>query len=211
MSKKLRMLEDLSTRVAACRECGLCQSRTGTVFGEGDPHAEIMFVGEAPGEEEDKTGRPFVGAAGRLLDKMITAMGLARGDVYIANTLKCRPPGNRNPDKTELAHCLFYLARQIAIIKPSVIVTLGAVASRALIDEKQFVKVTGGSSSVTKIHGRRFEYVDGPAGVHSTPIIPTYHPAFLLRTPQGKPYAWADLKIVLGILGRTPPRPNAAA
>lgn len=165
------------------RECPHCTSVTGhtqTVFGEGDPDARLMFVGEAPGAEEDKQGRPFVGRSGQLLEKMINAMGLARGDVYIANVLKSRPPNNRTPTPDEAAACGAYLREQLAIIQPEVIVTLGRPAAQLLLDTTE---------SMTNLRGRWREY----AGV---PVMPTFHPAYLLRqyTKENRQKVWSDLK-----------------
>jgi DNA polymerase len=165
------------------RECPHCTSVTGhtqTVFGEGDPDARLMFVGEAPGAEEDKQGRPFVGRSGQLLEKMINAMGLARGDVYIANVLKSRPPNNRTPTPDEAAACGAYLREQLAIIQPEVIVTLGRPAAQLLLDTTE---------SMTNLRGRWQEY----AGV---PVMPTFHPAFLLRqyTKENRQKVWSDLQ-----------------
>ncbi|MFG0273422.1 MAG: uracil-DNA glycosylase, partial [Phycisphaerales bacterium] len=165
------------------RECPHCTSVTGhtqTVFGEGDPNARLMFVGEAPGAEEDKQGRPFVGRSGQLLEKMINAMGLDRSDVYIANVLKSRPPNNRTPTPDEAAACGAYLREQIGVIEPEVLVTLGRPAAQLLLDTTE---------SMTNLRGRWQEY----AGV---PVMPTFHPAYLLRqyTKENRQKVWSDLQ-----------------
>ena len=145
-----------------------------------------MFIGEAPGADEDAKGEPFVGRAGKLLDKMISAMGFDRSDVYIANVVKCRPPENRDPKGEEEEACLPFLKRQIRTIAPEVIVTLGRVSTRALMPQLE-------DESLSKIHGKVYEW-------EGISLVPTFHPAFLLRTPSGKPYAWRDLKAVLRLL-----------
>lgn len=185
---KQARLDDLRERHDA--ECPHCTSVTGhtqTVFGEGNPDARLMFVGEAPGAEEDRQGRPFVGRSGQLLEKMINAMGLARGDVYIANVLKSRPPNNRTPTPDEAAACGAYLREQLSIIEPEVIVTLGRPAAQLLLDTKE---------SMTNLRGRWHEY----AGV---PVMPTFHPAFLLRqyTKENRQKVWSDLQKAMDRLG----------
>jgi uracil-DNA glycosylase len=173
----------LRDRVAACRACRLCEGRTQTVFGVGHPQAHWMIVGEAPGEQEDRQGEPFVGAAGQLLDRMLGALGLTRGDaapeqqVYIANTLKCRPPRNRNPEPDELALCSTFLHRQIALVQPRIILAMGRFAVQSLL---------GSSDPIGRLRGQVHRYRD-------TPVIVTYHPAYLLRTPTDKARSWADL------------------
>ena len=149
-----------------------------------------MFIGEAPGADEDEQGVPFVGRAGQLLTKMIEGMGFRRDEVYIANVLKCRPPGNRNPEPDEVASCQPFLFRQIASIRPKVIVTLGAFAARALLDTQ---------APVSRLRGRVYD-------VHGAKLIPTFHPSFLLRSPGYKREAWEDLKKALAVLDREPPR-----
>jgi DNA polymerase len=151
--------------------------------------AEIMFVGEAPGADEDEQGVPFVGRAGQLLTKMIEAMGLRRDDVYIANVLKCRPPGNRNPEPDEIQTCQPFLFRQVASIQPQVVIALGAFAARTLLDSEE---------PISKLRGRVFDF-------RGAKLIPTFHPSFLLRSPGNKREAWEDLKMALGILGRSLP------
>ena len=182
-SKRLIQIQE---QVGDCRRCGLCETRTNIVFGTGSATAHVMFVGEAPGADEDAQGQPFVGRAGKLLDKMIAAMGFAREDVYIANVLMCRPPDNRDPSQEEEDRCLPFLREKITAIRPQVIVTLGRTATYALMPEL-------GHESLSKLHGRIFTW-------NGTPLVPTFHPAFLLRTPSGKPYAWRDLKVVLKLL-----------
>ena len=177
----------LQAAVAACQACGLCQTRTQTVFGVGHPQAQWMIVGEAPGEQEDLRGEPFVGTAGQLLDNMLRAVGLTRGDgsgeglaerqVYIANTLKCRPPRNRNPEPEELARCRPYLDRQIALVRPRIILAMGRFAVQSLL---------GSSEPIGRLRGRVHE-LDG------VPVIVTYHPAYLLRNLTDKARAWEDL------------------
>jgi uracil-DNA glycosylase family 4 len=178
-------LSSLEGEVSDCRRCGLHQSRTNVVFGEGDPTSDVMFVGEGPGADEDRTGRPFVGRAGALLTKIIQAMGLERGNVYIANVVKCRPPGNRDPEPDEIAECLPYLEKQIDIIKPRVICALGRVATQTLVGER------GG---ITSLRGRFFEY-------RGIKLMPTFHPAACLRQPSDKRLVWEDIKKVMNELG----------
>ena len=183
-------LARIAAEVATCRRCGLCATRTTTVPGEGSPAPELLFIGEGPGADEDKTGRPFVGEAGQLLDKMIAAMGLARRDVFIANVVKCRPPGNRTPEPLEVASCLPYLQAQIAVLKPRIICTLGNVPLKALFGDD----VPG----ITRSRGQRMTW-------QGISVIPTFHPSYLLRNPAAKKPCWEDLQAVLKELGRTPP------
>jgi len=178
-------LEQIAQVVGACTECPLHITRTQTVPGEGALKARLMFIGEAPGADEDRLGRPFVGAAGQLLDKMIGAMGLARDQVFIANILKCRPPGNRDPLEHEIAVCLPYLRAQIALIRPEVICSLGKHASQALLERRD---------SLGKMRGRFFEY-------RGIPLMPSFHPSYLLRTPADKTAAWKDLQQIMHLLG----------
>ncbi len=169
---------ELKAAVAGCTACGLCKTRTNTVFGVGDEDADWLLVGEAPGAEEDARGEPFVGPAGRLLDNMLAAIDLARGkNVYIANVLKCRPPGNRNPDPGEVARCSPHLIRQIALIRPKLIVAMGRFAAQTLL---------ASDASISSMRGRRYQY-------QGVPMIVTYHPAYLLRSLQDKSKAWEDL------------------
>jgi len=168
----------LSARVAVCTRCRLCEKRTNTVFGVGDRHADWMLIGEAPGENEDRLGEPFVGQAGKLLDNMLRALALARGEnVYIANVIKCRPPGNRNPEPDEVARCEPYLQRQVALVKPKLIVALGRFAAQSVLKT---------DASISSLRGRVHAY-------EGVPVIVTYHPAYLLRSLNDKSKAWADL------------------
>ena len=178
-----------------CTRCKLhTLGRKQIVFGVGNPAADIMFVGEAPGADEDTQGVPFVGRAGQLLTKMIEAMGLSRDEVYIANVLKCRPPGNRDPQPDEVESCEPFLFQQIASIQPKVIIALGAFAARALLKTQD---------PISRMRGRVYQY-------RGADLIPTFHPSFLLRSPGYKREAWDDLKKALGILGRQPPSAGAA-
>ncbi|HEY1272757.1 MAG TPA: uracil-DNA glycosylase [Terriglobales bacterium] len=174
-----------------CTRCKLHkQGRKQIVFGVGDPHAELMFVGEGPGADEDAQGEPFVGRAGQLLNNMIKAMGLRREDVYIANVVKCRPPGNRTPERDECDTCSPFLLRQIAVIKPKAIVALGAVAAKTLLAI---------NSSMADMRGRWYDF-------RGTKLAVTYHPAFLLRDPRQKGEAWKDLQMVMKELGLKAPK-----
>jgi DNA polymerase len=169
---------ELKQAVSGCTQCGLHKSRTQTVFGVGDPDADWMLIGEAPGAEEDRLGDPFVGQAGRLLDNMLAAIGLSRArNVYIANVLKCRPPGNRNPEPEEVARCSPHLLRQIELVKPRLILAMGRFAAQTLLNT---------DASIASLRGKVHRY----AGV---PLIVTYHPAYLLRTLPDKAKAWQDL------------------
>lgn len=177
-----------------CTRCKLSSTRTNIVFGVGSPSAPLMFVGEAPGAEEDRRGEPFVGAAGQLLDRMIGAMGWTRETVYIANVLKCRPPGNRDPAPDEVAQCLPFLHRQIEALSPRIIVALGKPAAQALLQT---------SAPISALRGRFHQFRD-------VRVMPTFHPAFLLRSPDRKRDAWSDLKQVIDELQRLGVRsPNA--
>jgi uracil-DNA glycosylase len=168
-----------------CRRCKLCSlGRTQVVFGKGLAKARLMFVGEAPGQEEDERGEPFVGKSGQLLTKIIEAIGLSREQVYIANVIKCRPPGNRNPEPDEVAACEPFLFRQIDVISPRVIVPLGKFAAQSLLKTMD---------PITKLRGRQFEY-------RGAVLIPTFHPAYLLRNPSAKREVWDDMKKVRAIL-----------
>lgn len=175
--------------VRGCTRCRLSQTRTQTVFGEGDPSARIFFIGEGPGENEDLTGRPFVGRAGQLLDRMIGGMGLTRQQVFIANIVKCRPPQNRVPEPVEANTCAPFLFRQIDVVKPEVIVALGATAATYLLGRKSPLAALRG-----RIHQAR-----------GTKLIVTYHPAYLLRDPRQKKEAWADLQLAMAELGLKAP------
>ena len=186
-------LNTIAAEVRECRRCDLGAQRTNAVPGEGHPKARIMFVGEAPGADEDAQGRPFVGRAGQLLEKIIVACGLKREDVFIGNILKCRPPGNRDPKPDEIISCLPYLQRQIESIEPEVIVALGAHAARTLLNTNK---------PIGQLRGHFEEYV---AGIGRPPIklMATYHPAYLLRnyTPDTRRRVWEDMKKVLAELG----------
>jgi DNA polymerase len=177
-----------------CTRCRLHkQGRKQIVFGVGNPKAELMFIGEAPGADEDQQGEPFVGRAGKLLNNMIKAMGLQREDVYIANIIKCRPPGNRTPERDECETCSPFLMRQIAVIKPKVIVALGAVAAKTLLAI---------NAPMSEFRGRWFDF-------RSTKLAVTYHPAFLLRDPRQKKETWKDLQMVMKELGMAIPAKGA--
>jgi len=171
---------ELKARVAACTRCPLSATRTQTVFGVGNQHADWLIVGEAPGAEEDRRGEPFVGRAGQLLNSMLLAIGLPREQVYIANVLKCRPPGNRDPGPSEAAECLPYLERQIALLKPKIMLAVGRIAAQNLLR-------TDKTLGTLRQQVHRF-------GLAQVPLVVTYHPAYLLRTPADKRKAWEDLK-----------------
>lgn len=187
-------LDSLDAQVSNCRRCGLCESRSNTVFGVGDRQAHWMVIGEAPGADEDRLGEPFVGRAGQLLDAMLFAVGRSRRQgVYIANVLKCRPPGNRDPLPEEAAHCLPYLRRQIQLIRPRLILVVGKVAAQALLDT---------DASLASLRGRvhRLEL-----DAESIPVVVSYHPAYLLRTPLDKAKAWEDLRKAVALSSAEPP------
>jgi uracil-DNA glycosylase family 4 len=188
--------------IGECTRCKLHQGRTKLVFGVGNPRAELMFVGEGPGADEDAQGEPFVGRAGQLLNNMIKAMGLRREDVYIANIVKCRPPGNRTPEPDECETCSPFLMRQIAAIKPKVIVALGATAAKNLLAM---------NSSLGELRGQWYDFK--PAGSDAAwpgaRLAVTYHPAYLLRDPRQKGEAWKDLQMVMKYLGIEPPKKAA--
>lgn len=173
-------LKKIREEIGDCTRCKLCQDRTHIVFGVGNPHAQLMFVGEGPGRDEDLQGEPFVGRAGQLLTKMIEAMGMKRSDVYIANIVKCRPPDNRYPEPEEVATCYPFLLKQISAIHPKVIVALGNLASQTLLETKK---------GITTLRGNFHDF-------KGIPLMPTYHPAFLLRNPNMKRPCWEDLKKV---------------
>ncbi len=174
--------EELRQAVTGCRACGLCDSRTNTVFGVGDPQPDWLVVGEAPGEQEDLQGEPFVGQAGKLLDNMLRAIGLDRQrKVYIANVLKCRPPGNRNPDPAEVARCEPFLRRQVELLRPKIILAMGRFAVQSLL---------GSAEPIGRLRGRVHLY-------QGVPLVVTYHPAYLLRNLPEKAKAWADLCLAL--------------
>ncbi len=177
-------LESIRADIGECTRCKLSQNRTNIVFGEGSPQARLMFVGEGPGADEDRTGRPFVGRAGQLLDRMIEAMKFKREEVYIANVVKCRPPGNRTPERDEVSTCEPFLFRQIAVIKPAVIVTLGLPALQCLLKT---------SESISRARGNWREW-------NGIKVMPTFHPAYLLRSPDKKRETWEDLLKVMQFL-----------
>ena len=179
-------LAAMAEEVAVCRRCGLCEGRKQTVFGEGSPSPRLVVVGEAPGAEEDRTGRPFVGRAGELLTRMLLAIGLSRADVFICNVLKCRPPNNRSPRPDEVAACRPYLDAQVEVLRSPLLLALGSHAARLLLRTEQ---------GITRLRGR----------FHTTPegwrVMPSFHPAYLLRNPAAKREAWEDLKQVASELG----------
>ncbi|MBI1953048.1 MAG: uracil-DNA glycosylase [Candidatus Omnitrophica bacterium] len=177
-------MDPIRREALACRKCRLCEGRTHVVFGEGSLNASIVFVGEGPGRDEDAQGRPFIGAAGGLLTKMITAMGLTRESVYIANVVKCRPPMNRPPQPDEVAACAPYLAAQLTTIAPKIICALGKTAAAALLQS---------NLSIAQMRGKVFAW-------QGTPVVVTFHPAYLLRNPNAKPDAWKDLQRLLHLL-----------
>ena len=177
--------EALRTKVAGCRLCRLHEGRTQTVFGVGDVNADWMLIGEAPGAEEDRRGEPFVGRAGKLLDAMLQAVGFAREQVFIANILKCRPPNNRDPRPDEVAACSNYLEQQINTVKPKLILALGRVAAQNLLRSE---------TPIGKMRGRRYHHGDPPV-----PVVVTYHPAYLLRSPREKKKSWQDLQLAMTI------------
>lgn len=176
----------LQLAVKKCSKCSLSQSRQNTVFGVGDQNARVMVIGEAPGEEEDRQGSPFVGRAGMLLNQMLLAAGLSREAVYIANILKCRPPGNRNPDSEEVKACNGYLQQQIALIQPDVILAAGGIAAKNLL---QSVEAVG------RLRGKMHHY-----GKTKIPLLVTYHPSYLLRKPSEKAKSWQDLQLLMKLL-----------
>ena len=178
--------DEIAGLVRECRLCGLCETRTQTVFGTGDRRARLMVVGEAPGAEEDRQGEPFVGRAGMLLNAMLRAAGFERGEVFIANVLKCRPPNNRDPSDEEAGRCLPYLRRQIELVAPAAILCVGRIAAQRLL---------GTDEPIGRLRGRVHDF-DG------VPVIATYHPAYLLRSPGEKRKSWDDLKLALGVLAR---------
>ena len=173
-------LEAVRAALGECTRCRLHQGRRHIVFGEGNPHAALVFVGEAPGGDEDEQGRPFVGKAGQLLTKIIQAIGLDRSDVYIANIVKCRPPGNRDPDDEEISTCIPFLHGQLAAIRPRIICALGRIAARSLL---------GTDQGITQLRGRFHRFGD-------VPVMPTYHPSYLLRNESKKRETWIDMQMV---------------
>lgn len=187
--ERVERLSAIAREVAACRNCCLCQERTHVVPGQGNPMSPLVFVGEGPGADEDEQGLAFVGRAGRLLGDIIKAMQLTRDDVFICNVVKCRPPGNRTPAPDEMTACEPFLKRQLEIIRPSVIVALGAVALRCLLRDNRI--------SITKIRGHWHAY-------EGIPMMPTFHPAYLLRNPPEKKWVWEDMKQVMHVFGLKP-------
>ncbi|MDX1387121.1 MAG: uracil-DNA glycosylase [bacterium] len=194
-------LEDLRAQIGDCTRCRLSEGRTHLVFGVGNPQADLMFVGEAPGRDEDRQGEPFVGRAGKLLNKIIEAMGLKREEIYIANVVKCRPPENRNPAPDEISTCEPFLLRQIEIIQPKVIVCLGTFAAQTLLQTDARIGALRSRfhpwpNAVVK------EQFDTALTEGSVQLMPTYHPAFLLRNPNMKKPVWEDMQKVMAALGR---------
>ena len=183
-SSKKQSLTELRDEIGDCTRCGLHASRTHLVFGTGDPQAQLMFIGEAPGEQEDLQAQPFVGRAGQLLTRIIKAMNLERENVYIANIIKCRPPSNRNPQPDEIATCEPFLRKQVEIVNPRVICALGTFAAQTLLKTDQ---------KISRLRGRFHDY----CGV---PLMPTYHPAYLLRNPNDKRLVWGDMKLIMDAL-----------
>lgn len=188
-------LEKIREDIGDCTRCKLCEQRTNIVFGVGNPKAELVFVGEGPGRDEDIQGEPFVGRAGQLLTQMIEAMGLKRWDVYICNVVKCRPPENRLPEKDEIEICSPFLLRQLDVIKPKVVVALGSCAVQTLLQTKQ---------GITGLRGKFLPF-------RGTKLMATYHPAYLLRNPPAKPDVWKDLQLVMKELGLEAPKQKPAA
>ena len=183
-------LDDIRSDLGDCRRCKLSDGRNHIVFGEGDPQTRLVFVGEGPGFEEDQQGRPFVGAAGQLLTKIIAAIGLSRDQVYICNIIKCRPPGNRNPQPDEITSCAPFVRRQLAAIAPEFVCTLGTFATQTLLDTDR---------PISRLRGRFHEMM----GIQ---VLPTYHPAYLLRNPERKRDVWEDMKMLMQAMGL--PLPN---
>ena len=184
-SDNATLLGELEAIAIVCEKCNLSKTRTQVVYGVGNPSADLMFIGEAPGHDEDLQGKPFVGRAGQLLTDIIKAMKLTRDDVYIANVIKCRPPENRNPEPDELESCRPYIRRQVEIIQPKVIVTLGRFALQSLTEK---------AYGISSVRGQWLDY-------NGVKVMPTYHPAYLLRTPSAKKDVWADMKKVMVELG----------
>ena len=196
------MLAAINADIGDCKRCVLHKGRNKVVFGVGNPNAELMFIGEGPGADEDAQGIPFVGRAGQLLTNMIKAMGLSRDDVYIANVVKCRPPGNRTPERDECDTCGPFLMRQVAAIRPKVIVALGATAAKYLLDI---------NDSMGNLRGQWYDFTPPASATGGAPIEPiklavTYHPAYLLRDPRQKGEAWKDLQMVMKELGLKAPK-----
>ncbi len=185
-SKRQAALNVIAAEVSQCTLCAECAGRTQTVFGVGNPHARLCFLGEAPGADEDAQGIPFIGRAGKLLTDIIEkGMTLSRSDIYILNVLKCRPPGNRTPAPDEISNCWPFLERQLAIIRPEFIVCLGATAAQALLKTTE---------TIGKLRGKFYQY-------GTAQVLCTYHPAYLLRNPAAKKYTWEDMKLVMDAMG----------
>jgi DNA polymerase len=182
----IQTLDEIRRELGDCKRCKLCNGRTNIVFGSGNPKAQLVFVGEAPGQEEDQQGVPFVGPAGQLLTKMIEAMKFSRDEVYICNVAKCRPPMNRNPEPDEISACEPFLKAQLRALQPKVIVALGKFAAQTLLRE---------TTPITRLRGQWREY-------EGVPLMPTFHPAYLLRSPNEKKSAWLDLQEVMKKFGR---------
>ncbi len=180
-----KTLTDIRADLGDCRRCKLCESRNSIVFGQGAENARLVFVGEGPGAAEDRQGQPFVGAAGQLLTKIIQAIKMTREDVYICNIIKCRPPGNRNPQPDEIAACVPFLKRQLQVIAPDYICALGSFAAKTLLDTE---------TPVSRLRGRLHDYM----GIQ---LLPTYHPAYLLRNPERKRDVWEDMKLLMRSMG----------
>jgi len=174
----------MEKKVRECKACKLYEKRKNTVFGEGNPHTDLMFIGEAPGADEDRQGRPFVGKAGQLLTRIINAMGLERSDVYIGNVIKCRPPFNRDPEPEEIAACWHFIERQIELIKPKVICTLGRISTKTILMTTE---------SISRLRGKFREY----KGIK---VLPTFHPSYLLRNPSAKKQVWDDMQKIMAYL-----------
>jgi len=187
-SESTNSWQALQTEIQNCQRCPLCKSRTNVVFGVGNPNAELLVIGEAPGANEDLKGEPFVGRGGMLLNSMLLAIGLKRQDIYIANILKCRPPNNRDPAPEEVALCTPYLLKQIALIKPKIILAVGRIAAHFLLNTDE---------SMARLRGKHYVY-----GPDRTPLLITYHPAYLLRSPREKSKAYQDLLLVKKALGK---------
>ena len=185
-SQPSRELLDLNKEILTCTRCELHKARTQAVCGAGDPAADILIVGEAPGADEDQQGEPFVGKAGQLLTEMLRAMGRERNSVFIANVIKCRPPQNRDPVEKEIASCMPFLQRQIALLNPQLILVVGRIAAHSLLES---------DAPVGKLRGKVHHY-----GESKIPLVVTYHPAYLLRSPGQKRHAWADLLLALDVL-----------
>lgn len=184
--KQRESLDDIRTNLGECGRCQLGKTRTNLVFGVGNPEARLVFVGEAPGRDEDLQGEPFVGEAGQLLTKIIQAMGFRREEVYICNVLKCRPPNNRNPQPSEVEQCHPFMLRQVKAIGPAVVVALGTFAAQTLLQTKE---------PISRLRGRFHDY-------HGIPLMPTFHPAFLLRNAEKKREVWEDMQQVMRLLGK---------